>query len=285
MKKKASLILFVIATVGIIWLFIPPSAGSKINTELTPDLDNGLVMLQAAGCFACHSDKDDYAGGLKLDSPFGDFYSPNITMDKQHGIGSWSLSDFAGAVRLGISPKGTFYYPVMPFTSYQGMTDQDVVDMWFALKQLPESKQQNKSHEITFPFNQRTLLKGWRLLFLKNHNVNPEDRGAYLAEHVLHCGECHTPRNLLGGLKLSRRFQGNSRLPDDNAAPDIRTQTLLENGWTEADLKYLFVAGMLPDGDYVGGTMTEVTDYGTSILSATDRELLVDYLCKQPVCN
>ena len=283
MIKKITMMAFIAIAIGLIWVVVPPKADTKISAEWVPNAVNGATLLQAGGCFACHSDTDAdaYAGGLQLDSPFGDFYSPNITMDTQQGIGAWSLNDFAGAVRQGISPDGTFYYPVMPFTSYQGMTDQDIVDMWYALKQQPVSKQPNQDHEIIFPFNQRMLLKGWRLLFLKNNKVSATQRGAYLAEHVLHCSECHTPRNRLGGLTLSKHYQGNDLLPGDNDAPDIRPQALKEKGWTVTDLKYFFAEGMLLDGDYVGGSMVEVIDDGTSKLSAQDRELLATYLLGQ----
>lgn len=287
MIKKVSVLAVIAISIGFFWIMVPPSADSTMNAQWTPNPENGSVLLQAAGCFACHSDTDTdtdtdaYAGGLQLDSPFGNFYSPNITMDREQGIGAWSLNDFAGAVRQGISPEDTFYYPVMPFTSYQGMTDQDIVDMWFALKQQPISKQPNQNHEIHFPFNQRMLLKGWRLLFLKTNQVNSNQRGAYLAEHVLHCSECHTPRNGLGGLKLSKHFQGNDQLPDENAAPDIRSQVLRDKGWTVADLKYLFAQGMLPDGDYVGGSMVDVVDFGTAKIAAQDRELLANFVLGQ----
>jgi len=278
MLKKASMGMFIAIVIGSMWLIMPPRAASIITAERIPNADSGHILLQAGGCFACHTDTDDYAGGLRLDSPFGDFYSPNITMNTTQGIGGWSLNDFALAVRQGISPEGTFYYPVMPFTAYQGMTDQDIADMWAALQQLPNSDQSNIAHDLPFPFNQRLLLKGWRLLFFKQDRVDPEQRGAYLAEHVLHCAECHTPRNRLGALIASKHFAGNDQLPDDNAAPDIRSHVLKDNGWVAADLKYLFAEGMLPNGDYVGGTMVEVTDYGTAALSSEDRALLADYL-------
>lgn len=281
--KKVSALVVVAIVMGLIWILVPPNADSNIDVHRQPDPDNGAMLLQAAGCLACHSSPDNevYAGGLQLDSPFGNFYSPNITMDSEQGIGAWSLNDFAGAVRQGISPEGDFYYPVMPFTSYQGLTDQDIVDMWIALKQQPDSKQPSQEHDMQFPFNQRMLLKGWRLLFLNTNQVDPSQRGAYLAAHVLHCSECHTPRNILGGLVLSQYFQGNDQLPDENVAPDIRSQALRDKGWTVADLKYLFAEGALPDGDYVGGSMVEVVDFGTSQISAQDRAMLANFVLNQ----
>ncbi|MBM3556258.1 MAG: c-type cytochrome, partial [Alphaproteobacteria bacterium] len=165
----------------------------------------GEYLTRAGGCVACHTDLKgkgpELAGGHALKTPFGTYFSPNITPDRETGIGTWSDADFLRAMRQGLRPDGAHYYPVFPYPSYTGMTDEDIGAIKAYLFSRPAVKQANKAHQVGLPFSLRPLLAGWKLLFFKEGAFKPRpgmspeiNRGAYLVDHVAHCGECHTPR-------------------------------------------------------------------------------------------
>lgn len=287
--KPILIIISVIATILImlvtIWLLIPMDTNEPTENTLSSlvgDRVRGEDLLSIAGCFACHTDIEsglnDFAGGPALDSPFGTFYASNITPDKRFGIGTWTLFDFERAVRQGISPDNQIYYPSMPYTAYNGLSDQDVVDLWVAIQKLEPVTVQSKPHLLSFPFNQRKLLKLWRSLYFPTFSGPTENRGEYLVKHVLHCSECHTPRNFLGGQQLHRFLQGNPNLPGDNSAPNISKDRLYSDGWTSGDIDLVLSIGMMLDGDFVSGSMAEVVDYGTALLTKEDILAVTTYL-------
>ena len=254
----------------------------------------GAYIFHAAGCLACHTDDKNkgapLAGGRALTSPFGTFYSPNITPDETHGIGRWSDEDFIRALREGVAPDGRHYYPAFPYTSYTGMSERDMRDLKAYLFSRATSDTPNKPHDLGFPFQFRFLLWPWKLLFF-SEGRRVEDaaedsqwnRGAYLVENLGHCGECHTPRNFLGGLKHSRAMAGNPSGPDGKKVPNITPDK--EGGigaWSESDLTYFLKTGFLPDGDFAGGAMTEVIENSSSHLSDEDRGAIAKYLLSLP---
>lgn len=254
----------------------------------------GAYIFHAAGCLACHTDAKNkgapLAGGRALATPFGTFYTPNITPDKTHGIGGWSDEDFIRALREGIAPDGSDYYPAFPYTSYTGMSERDMRDLKAYIFSRAPSATPNRPHDLNFPFNFRFGLWFWKLLFF-TEGRRVEDpaqdaqwnRGAYLVEHLGHCGECHTPRNFLGGIKYSRRMAGNPSGPKSRKVPNITPHK--ESGigdWSELDLTYFLKTGFLPDGDFAGGAMTEVIDDSTSHLSDEDRAAIATYLLSLP---
>jgi mono/diheme cytochrome c family protein len=130
---------------------------------------NGLYLSKAAGCVGCHTinkaGATPYAGGRALETPFGTFYGPNITPDKETGIGSWTDADFKRAIRQGERRDGSHYFPAFPYPSFTGMSDTDIQDLWAYLKTLPPAKQANREHELSFPYNLRILVTGWKLMF------------------------------------------------------------------------------------------------------------------------
>ena len=163
-------------------------------------------------------------GGHRFATDFGTFIAPNISSDPTHGIGAWSLEEFANALVRGVSPKGEHYYPAFPYASYIRMRDQDISDLYVYMKTLPASDRPSKPHELGFPFNVRRGLGLWKAINLKSDwviakapdgvsNVPAFERGRYLVESLAHCGECHTPRDLTGGLKLAEWMAG-ARAPD-----------------------------------------------------------------------
>lgn len=231
---------------------------------------NGAYVFHAAGCAACHTDSEGggapLAGGRALATPFGTFYPPNITPDREHGIGSWRKADFVRALREGISPDGAPYYPAFPYTSYTGMTDEDIDALWEYLRAVPPSPQPAKAHELGFPFNQRWSLWGWRWLSFSPARFKPSadhepawNRGAYLVRHVAHCGECHTPRSFFGAMKTSRYLQGTPDGPDGDPVPNIRADSSDGlGGWSTAD-----IISYLKSGDHARRRFRRRCDEGS----------------------
>ena len=223
-------------------------------------------------------------------TPFGTFYTPNITPDPATGIGGWSAGEFVRAVSQGVSPGGHPYYPAFPYPSYSHMTQQDLVDLKAYLDTVEPVANPVPAHALDFPFGFRPLLDGWRLLFLEDGGFQPDpaqsetwNRGAYIVSGPGHCGECHTPRNALGAPERDRLLAGNRDGPDGKPVPNITPHA--EDGiggWSKSDIAFALQTGILPDGDVLGGAMSEVVDDATSHLSADDRNAIAEYLLSLP---
>jgi mono/diheme cytochrome c family protein len=256
-------------------------------------LKHGEVLFNAAGCTGCHTDAkgggQPLAGGRPLATPFGTFYGPNITPDKQYGIGGWSAAQFHDALREGVDREGHYLFPVFPFPSFTGMSDADIADLYAYLESRPAVAQPNKAHEVKLPFGWRFLLVFWRALFFTPGPLAPVEgqsaewsRGRYLAEAVVHCSECHTPRNFTGGIKRSQAFAGNPQGPDGQKAPNITTDAETGIGkWTVEDIATLLKTGQTPEFDFVGSGMAEVVK-GTAALSEEDRRAIAIYVKSIP---
>jgi mono/diheme cytochrome c family protein len=256
----------------------------------------GAYLTAAAGCLSCHTDSENdgaaFAGGHKLETPFGNFYTPNITPDTTTGIGDWSQDDFIAALREGISPASEHYYPAFPYASYAGITDQDARDIYAHLHSLPPVIMANQPHALEWYVPGRWAMWAWSWLFSPwDYPVPPQTadaaltRGAYLVRHLGHCGECHTPRNLFGALKLNHELQGSPKDSTERSAPNISPDKSTDiAGWSEDELLFFLEMGMFPDGDFVGSSMTAVIDENTSQLTPEDRQAIVSYLrnMKQP---
>ncbi len=251
-------------------------------------IGRGKYLYEAAGCGSCHGDASP-SGGLGLDTPFGVFYVPNITPDKQNGIGTWSQSDFHTALRDGIRPDGAYLFPVFPFTSFTNLTDRDIDDLYAYLMSLPAAPVPNKPHRANFPFGWRALLVVWRTLFFTPGPIQVEpakgdewNRGNYLVHAVAHCEECHTPRNFLGAIKPSMSFSGNIGGPDGQNAPNITPDAKTGIGdWSIKDIEQLLKTGLTPESDQVGSGMKAVVR-GTSKLTDADRHAIAVYLKSVP---
>jgi mono/diheme cytochrome c family protein len=260
------------------------------------DRVKGAYIFNAAGCSNCHTDPGKkgkgarvkgelLAGGRPLKTPFGTFYTPNITPSKA-GIGAWSFADFQRAMINGVAPNGAPYYPAFPYTSYTGMTKKDLDDLWTYLKSQKASDRANQSHKLKIPFNTRALMHGWRLLFFSAGDVgglDPEkstvwQRGAYLVRVLAHCGECHTPRNAMGAMDRYQELSGNPKGPG-GAIPDLSPAN--KKGvvtWSREDVFEYLSTGMTPEGDFAGGEMAEVIDRSTSILTEGDRTAIAVFV-------
>jgi mono/diheme cytochrome c family protein len=268
-------------------LTIPATVPASLLAPYRPDLANGRTMFYAGGCAGCHAtrgqeDQTRLGGGAALKTPFGIFYPPNISPDAQAGIGQWSEADFVDALWRGTSPTGQHYYPALPYTSYQRMTLADVRDLFAYIKTLPAVAGRAPDHVLTFPFNIRRGIGLWKLLFLDGQPFKPDpsqsavwNRGAYLVNGPGHCAECHSPRNFLGGIVAAQRFAGGPSFDGEGWVPNITQKGL--GDWSEKDITYLLETGLTPDGDSVGGSMTEVVR-NTGQLSADDRAAIAIYL-------
>jgi mono/diheme cytochrome c family protein len=290
MLRKLVILAAVAAVIGlaVFWVVtIPGTVPASALAQRTPDLANGRTMFHAGGCASCHAtpnqeDRTRLGGGLALKSPFGTFYAPNISPDPNQGIGRWSEADFVTAMVKGTSPDGRHYYPAFPYTSYQRMRHDDLRDLFAHLKTLPPVQTKSRAHDVPFPFNIRRSLGGWKFLFLDGSPFQPDagkdaawNRGAYLVNGPGHCAECHSPRNLLGGIVSSQRFAGGPDPEGEGWVPNITQKSL--NNWTQEQLAKLLETGDLPDGDSVGGNMGRVVA-NTAQLSAQDRAAMAAYI-------
>jgi mono/diheme cytochrome c family protein len=256
----------------------------------TPNLDNGKTMFLIGGCASCHAtpgqdDKTKLGGGVGLKSPFGTFYTPNISPDPNHGIGKWTEADFVTAMVKGTSPDGRHYFPAFPYTSYQRIGTGDLRDLFAYLKTLPAVQDKSKPHDVPFPFNIRRILGGWKFLFLdgKPFEGDPTkdaawNRGAYLVNGPGHCAECHSPRNILGGIIASQRFAGGPAPDGDGFVPNITQKGL---SMSHEQVVKLLETGETPDGDTVGGEMGKVVA-NTAKLSPEDRAAIATYIKSLP---
>jgi len=258
----------------------------------------GAYLFNAGGCASCHTDPKlpdaPLGGGRALKTPFGTFYGPNITPHPAAGIGRWSDADFIRAMRHGIGPGGVHFYPVFPYTSFTWMTDADIRDLKAYIFSLPPLDKPSRPHDVGFPFNIRFLQAGWRMLNFTAGPFAPDpkasaqaNRGAYLVRAVAHCGECHTPRNAIGGLKDSMWLAGVADGPEGEAAPNITPDPDTGIGkWSVEDIAFYLQAGVSPDGEFAGSLMGEVVANATSKLTAADRAAIAAYLkWVPPVAN
>ena len=252
------------------------------------DAKRGLYLAKAGGCLACHTeDRKDavpYAGGRVLKTPFGTFYGPNITPHPEAGLGRWSEADFMRAMRMGERPDGAHYFPAFPYASFTKITDSDLRDLWAFLRTLAPSSRANQTHDLRPLFSLRILVANWKKLFFTpgplasdSRRTPAVNRGAYLVEALGHCGECHTPRNVLGGPNRDRLLAGTKTGPDRKGGAPNLTPTRLKQ-WSDGELKDFLQTGLTPDGDVAGETMGEVIRNTTSQLTPEDLAAVVAYL-------
>jgi len=294
MLRRIFLLLVVAGAVGLAaywWLTTPPAQLAVTARPYTPNPANGETIFNVGGCASCHAipnqpDRTMLGGGLALASPFGTFYAPNISPDPNDGIGKWSETDFVRAVMKGISPEGTHYFPAFPYTSYAHAKSDDVRDLFAYLKTLPAVAGKVRDHDLPFPFNIRRNVGIWKLLFFDDRLFIPDqsrppswNRGAYLVNSFGHCAECHSPRNLLGGIIASQRFAGGPDPEGKGWVPNITRKGTSD--WSQKDISYFLETGQTPDGDSAGGSMVPVIK-NISQLSATDRDAIAEYIKSLP---
>jgi mono/diheme cytochrome c family protein len=257
-------------------------------------VDRGRYLTAAGGCVSCHTEDREgavaFAGGRALATPFGTFYSPNITPDRRAGIGAWSEAQFVTALHEGRSPAGDAYFPAFPYTSYTGITAADARAIYAYLTSLPPAARANRPHELPWYLDTRLAARAWQWLFFRPARFAPDaardadwNRGAYLVRHLGHCGECHTPRNALGAPKAGAEMAGTAAGPEGHKVPNLTPDKTDGIGdWSLSDLEGFLETGMLPDGDFAGSGMGQVVDENTSKLTPEDRHAIAAYLRALP---
>ncbi|HEY4836105.1 MAG TPA: cytochrome c [Bradyrhizobium sp.] len=250
----------------------------------------GEYLARAADCMVCHTapDSAEYAGGLAFATPFGTLYSTNITPDKETGIGSYTDQDFLNAVQRGVRPDGTRLYPAMPFPSYTYMTDNDALAIKAYLFSLPAVHAAAVENTLGFPFNQRWLMGFWSAFFNENRRFQPNtaqsvewNRGAYVAEALAHCGECHTPRNLAFALDNRNKFKGavTAGWYAFNITSDKGSGV---GGWSDDELRAYLAAGHASRRGTAAGPMGEAVDQSLRGMVPADIRALVTYVQSVP---
>lgn len=291
------LILFaavVLAAVG--WLLSAPAPLSTVDLpEHQADSKAGERIFWAGGCGSCHASPVDgeraqgearllLGGGLEFDTPYGVFHAPNISSHPEDGIGGWSALEFVNAMQRGVSPDGNHYYPVFPFPSYARMPVADILDLKAYLDTLPAVAGRAAGHRLLFPWSVRRGIGFWKRRYLNGDPVvqlqsnDPRvARGQQLVEGAGHCGECHTPRDPLGGLQTQYWLAGAPDLEGKGRVPNITPASDSLRDWSIDDLAYYFESGFTPDFDTAGGTMVAVQE-NLAQLTADDREAIAAYL-------
>jgi mono/diheme cytochrome c family protein len=297
MRKLAlhAIILALIGGAGFWFLTTPTRVDpARLASAAPGDPQRGMSIFWQGGCASCHAApgaKGDarlvLAGGVNLVTPFGTFVAPNISSSKQ-GIGDWSFADLANAMMEGVSPDGRHFYPAFPYTSYARMQVQDIADLYAFLKTLPPSDNVAGPHKLGFPFNIRRGLGLWKRLYLSPQPAltiagasDAIKRGQYLVEGPGHCGECHTPRNAIGGPNKALWLAGAKAPEGKGVIPNITGGQGGIDSWSAKDISYALESGFTPDFDSLGGSMTDVV-LNMAHLGPADRDAIAAYLKAVP---
>lgn len=293
-KIFAAVVLSIGAAV-VVWLALPLQSAVRIPPGVSsknPGMaERGAYLVRAAGCVTCHWDRKNggkpFAGGLAFPSPFGTFYSPNITPDDATGIGRWSDEDFLRALTEGEGVHGEQLYPVLPYTSYSAMRPEDALAIKAHLATLDPVTAERRPNDLSFPFSWRAVMKGWKLFFFSGARPLTDDpardttwnRGRYLVVALGHCAECHTPRNLAGAQIADRHLQGDAKGPGGWKVPALVGPTTRDfASWSVEEIAEYLKTGAKPDFDSAQGPMAEVIEDNTKHLSDQDRNAIALYL-------
>lgn len=275
----------------------PPRPGTPQTAEQQPASQDSIIargayLARAGDCVACHTAPGGkpLAGGLAMETPYGTLFSPNITPDKQYGIGHWTEGDFWRAMHNGIAPGHKLLYPVFPYVNFTYVSRQDVDALFTYLRSIDPVAQPNKPNQMDFPFNYRASLVFWRALFFRPHRFTPHsdqstewNRGAYLVQGLGHCSMCHTSFNALGATTTSARFAGGLIPAEHWYAPALNASKELGLGsWRNADIVQLLKTGVSRHGA-VYGPMAVVVEDSLQHLSDADLHAIAVYLRAQPI--
>ena len=279
------IILVVIVLANLIFGWLARRGPVQHVTATAEQLRHGHYLTDAADCAACHTNPGGapFAGGYPLRSPFGTIHGTNITPDPDHGIGRYTSDEFFHALTRGEARDGHQLYPAMPYASYRTIARADSDAIYAYLMNLPAVAQPNPKNDVRFPANFRTALHGWNLLFA-GREIPPAStgasaqwkRGQYLVDVLGHCGECHTPRGMLGQMKLDRTMTGNADL-GRYAAPDITPAGLAARGWDASMLRQYLSTGVSKRA-VASDEMLTVVGLSTSRLSEEDLTAMTTYL-------
>lgn len=291
MSKTTVWLLSIVVACGALFIWLTAPAAAPVSPGGDRDLANGETVFNIAGCASCHSAPEAVgdaklilAGGKRFPTGFGTFVAPNISPDPGNGIGAWDEADFLNAVLNGVSPEGEHYYPAFPYASYARMTAADAADLWAYLRTLPPSSEPSQPSEVGFPFSFRRGLGLWKLLHVSAGSIRDFGeadpalaRGRYLVEGAGHCGECHTPRDLTGGMMLANWLGGAPSPDGPGRIPALAGPDAKAGDWSVVDIAEYLRSGFTPDYDSAGGAMVDVIE-NTAKLSDDDRRAIAAYL-------
>lgn len=267
-----------------------PARPATPSTVDAATVSRGKYLVRVGDCASCHTAKGGktMAGGFPVPTPFGKIYSDNITPDRETGIGNWSEQDFYRAMHTGISADGSHLYPAFPYPWFTKASRADVDAIKVYLDTLPPVHQKDRPNQLPWYLRWRGALVGWNLLFFDKGVYQPDpkhsaawNRGAYLAQGLAHCGACHTPTNMLGGSKTSKRYQGGDA-GRHWAAPGLGGN--LRDGvgnWSPAEIvEYLKTGSNAKSA--TAGPMTEVVMNSTRYFTDADLNAVAVYLKDRP---
>ncbi|MEM7191330.1 MAG: cytochrome c [Pseudomonadota bacterium] len=303
MLRKTALFAGIAAVLGALAFYLltrPVTFSAADLPDHTPDIANGETMFIVGGCANCHAvpdgecssldieDETLLAGGRCLKTDVGTFFVPNISPDKETGIGAWSTLDFVNAMKRGVSPDGVHLYPSFPYTSYQRMQFEGLIDLKAYLDTLPPVESSVPANDLRFPYNIRSGVGLFQRLYVDGKTFEPDpeasdavNRGAYLVLGPGHCTECHSPRNGLGAIIAGRAFTGAPSLEGEGRSPDITQSKSGIGDWSQEDIEYFLETGSTPDFDVVGEAMVLVQE-DMERLSQEDREAIAAFLKTLP---
>lgn len=291
MSKTTIWLLCIAVACGALFIWLTAPAAPPIAPDGARDLANGETVFHIAGCASCHSAAEAegdaklvLAGGKRFPTEFGVFVAPNISSDATHGIGGWDEAAFLNAVLNGVSPEGEHYYPAFPYASYARMTVADAADLWGFMQTLPPSSKPSQPSEVGFPFSFRRGLGLWKRLHVSAGSIREVGeadpalaRGRYLVEGPGHCGECHTPRDVTGGMVLANWLGGAPSPDGPGRIPALAGPKAKIADWSLLDIAEYLRSGFTPDYDTAGGDMVAVIA-NTAKLSDEDRRAIAAYL-------
>ncbi|MDB6084994.1 MAG: alcohol dehydrogenase [Gammaproteobacteria bacterium] len=281
--------LAVVVAVGFIGRRLATQEIDPSVPDVTPSAElvaQGAYLARAADCVACHTPPgaEAFSGGVAFKLPFGTLYSTNITADGETGIGRWSDDDFVRALHRGVAKDGRNLYPAFPYTSYTAMNRRDAVAIKAYLFSLPAVHARATPNQLPFPFNQRWTLTFWKWMFLDEHRFRPDptrselqNRGTYLSTALGHCGECHTPRNILMGMSTRNALAG-AEISGWHAYNLTSDRASGLGDWSDEQLRQFLSTGHAEDRGPAAGPMADVVENSTRYLTPQDVQAMVIYL-------
>lgn len=274
------------ALLGASLCLLAGAAGAQNTAAAGDAVARGAYLARAGDCVSCHTAPGGapYAGGYKLDTPFGYLLAPNITPDTATGIGRWSADDFYRALHQGVNRNGQDMYPAMPFDFYTRITREDSDALFAYLRSLPAVNNAVVINHLRFPFNQRWSMAVWRELYFSEGSYRSDpaksaawNRGAYLVEGLGHCSACHSPRNALGGIEKDKAFTGATI--DGWFALNLSSELHTGLGsWTAEQIAAYLKTGAVAGKTTALGPMALVVKNSTSHLNDADLMAMATYL-------
>ena len=274
-------------------LLCSASGIAKAETEPTAEtIAHGKALAEAADCAGCHTadPAKPFAGGKRIDSRFGAIYSPNLTPDRNTGLGLWSDQDFVRALRYGVGPDGSHYYPAFPYPNFTKLVRGDILAIRAYLATVAPIQNRPPPPEMRWPLNYRVVMRAWNYLFFRPGIFEPDqakstewNRGGYLVEGAAHCGECHTPKNLFGADKRDQKFAGGSIGGKSAPRLDGAESSGLKS-WSVDDIAEYLSSGR-NGKSHATGPMAEVVVASTSKMSEADVRAMAVYLKDLPAAG